>query len=908
MIDQTMNEFRKKLDILALSLSLQENINHFGLNKDYQLLFSTYIQMIREDQDNFFIEKERKENIMESLKRTKDFYDFEKKEQVQMIFEKLRNDDPTDFMLIPSSFYPGEYGAVSPHTCGLTVYKKNDSFIIMKVDKEKNFDDHTVSYFEIPPTKILELSELFLKERFHEVRKPYFVLRRLATLSIQNESIGIPAITMKEQKSGNCSVSEVDASLKTILFNCRKDIFSLEMNNQVTPKWHSKHAEPSLEMHNRFLSALKEKNPDWNRQLDYIFIYYLYKKGQLKSEFLKNIDTKKRRWHLQIQFLFKEDPYISAIFNHPGQLPTIDENLIQEKSSNIIQSLGIHTTSKLAEISSGDLKEYLYQQKSITDTINGRLPFIQVTIAKEMIQRMLSSLEKKEHEVTEELHRRKVLKEKRKEIRLEQNLSNPASIHYQPETIFPIEKNVEKLKHVLIFGDEQDRKGLMEKLDHLDPRQKKIPHDSKVYIELIFHALRKRSINSKNLERAIQNNPLLNEIIQVIRDSIDLNTNAVYPMQSLGERQECTQTIEYTNQDFEEIADAGSQTPLIHRSELILIEAVKKREDVELWVPLDSLRHQMDQTIDSFRNDVFDHALRVLYLQRNQLQGRFVFWENGQRVVAPWERDPELWANRVPKSVIKNEPFPIEDSHTAATQKATIDVLPPLNEQAKRFERTFTSLDKIEPQKAKVVVTDNLKDFKSVVTHLSTVVKEGQVIVASMNANEKINELASVKRCLSGKETSKNKEAVINASLDELKLCKNVSALFRRTASNTGVEMELDPPHKAIKRLVDQATDQLIQRKGHSYHTRIAGMNDRSTNTSENARNKTHCFSSVVSRFNNVFEKGKNTPVENVTTKPTNTEKVTMTKLLTGFRSTKFGQNLGMHQTTKHQQKTLTER
>ncbi|OTP25355.1 hypothetical protein [Enterococcus mundtii] len=82
MIDQTMNEFRKKLDILALSLSLQENINHFGLNKDYQLLFSTYIQMIREDQDNFFIEKERKENIMESLKRTKDFYDFEKKEQV----------------------------------------------------------------------------------------------------------------------------------------------------------------------------------------------------------------------------------------------------------------------------------------------------------------------------------------------------------------------------------------------------------------------------------------------------------------------------------------------------------------------------------------------------------------------------------------------------------------------------------------------------------------------------------------------------------------------------------------------------------------------------------------------------------------------------------------------------------
>lgn len=367
MLNQTTtdstNEFRKKLDLLALSLSLQENINHFGLNKDYQL-FATYIQMICDDQDDFFIEKRQKENIIESLNRTIDFYDFEKIEQVQMILEKLRNNDPTDFILIPSSFYPGEYGEISSHTCGLTVYKKNNSFVIMKVDKEKEFDDHTVSYFEIPPTNILKLSQLFLEERFHEVRKPYFVLNRLATLSIQNESIGILAITMKGQKSGNCSVSEVDASLKTILYNCRKDLFSLDTSEQVTPKWHSEQAESILEMRKRFLIALKGKNPELNWQLDYIYIYYLCKKGQLKSEFLKNIYTKNRRWHLQIQFLFKEDPYISAIFNNPGQLPTIDENLIQEKSNNIIKSLGIHSTSKLAEFSSDDLIEYLNQKNT----------------------------------------------------------------------------------------------------------------------------------------------------------------------------------------------------------------------------------------------------------------------------------------------------------------------------------------------------------------------------------------------------------------------------------------------------------------------------------------------------------------------------------------------------------------
>lgn len=907
MVNQTTtdstNEFRKKLDLLALSLSLQENINHFGLNKDYQLLFSTYIQMIHEDQDEFFIKQGQKENIIESLKRTKDFYDFEKKEQVQMIFEKLRNNDPTDFMLIPSSFYPGEYGEVSPHTCGLTVYKKNNSFVVMKVDKERGFDNQAVSYFEIPPTNIAELSEVFLKERFHEARKPYYVLKRLTALSTQNESIGIPAIVMKGQKTGNCSVNEVDAALKTILFHCRKDIFSLDTSELVTPKWHSENAESILEMRKRFLFALKGKNPELNRQLDYIYFHYLYKKGQFKSEFLENIDTKKRRWHLQIHFLFKEDPYISAIFDHPGELPTIDENLIQEKSNNIIKSLGIYPTSKLAEISSDDLTEYLDRQKYITNIINGRLPFIQVPIAKEMTQRMIASLEKKEQEVQEELHQRQVPKE----TKMEQKLSEPALLHDPQKTISPIEKKVEKLKHVLVFGDEQDRKGLMEKLDHLDPRQKKIPHDSKVYIEMIFHALRKRSFNSKNLERAIQNNPLLKEITQVIRDSIDLNTNAVYPMQSLGERQEYTQTIEYTNQVFEE-ADVGSQNPLIHRSELILIEAVKKREDVELWVPLDSLRHQMDQTIDGFRNEVFDHALRVLYLQRNQLQGRLVFLENGQRVVAPWERDPELWANRIPQSVIKNEPFPIEVAHIGITKKATIDVLPPLNEEAKKCERTFTSLDKIQPQKAKVVVTDNHKDFKSVVTQLSTVVKEGQVVVANMSSNEQKNELDSFKRSLFGKETSQNKEGVLKESLDEFKLYKNVSTLFGRTAPNTRGEVRLDPLHKPIKRLIDQATDQSIQRKSQSYQIRMVGMKDRSTDTREEAKSKTHCFSSVVTRFNNLFEKGRSAPAKNETTKQTNPEKVRIATLLTDFRPIKFGKNLGMHQKTTYQHKTMSDR
>lgn len=510
-----------------------------------------------------------------------------------------------------------------------------------------------------------------------------------------------------------------------------------------------------------------------------------------------------------------------------------------------------------------------------------------------MTQRMIASLEKKKQEVQDELHQRKVSKE----TKIEQKLSEPVSIHDPQKMISPIEKNVENLKHILIFGEDKDRKGLIEKLDHLDHRQKKIPYDPKDYIEMIFHALKKRLFNSMDLERAIQDNPLLKEIIHVIRESTDLNLNVAYPIQLLEESQKYAQTIEHDNQILEEITDAGIQTLLLHHSELLLIEAVKK-EEVEIWVPLDSLHQQMDQIIDGFRNEVFDHVLRVLYLQRNQLQGRFFFGENGQRVVAPWERDPELWANRVPKSVIKNLSFPIE-----VTKQATIDVLPPLNEETKKYERTFTSLDTIEPQKAKVVVNDNLKDFKSVVTQLSTIVKEDQVIVAKIHSNEQKSELDNLKRCLFGKETSQNKEGVIKESLDELKLCKNVSTLFEQIVPKTRGKMKLEPLHKPIKQVVDQATDQSIQKKRQTYQIRMVEMNGRGTNTRKKTKSKSHCFSSIVTRFNNLFGKGRSIPAENETTKQTNPENVRLATFSTDFRPTKLGKNFGIHQKITYQQK-----
>jgi len=126
-----------------------------------------------------------------------------------------------------------------------------------------------------------------------------------------------------------------------------------------------------------------------------------------------------------------------------------------------------------------------------------------------------------------------------------------------------------------------------------------------------------------------------------------------------------------------------------------------------------------------------------------------------------------------------------------------------------------------------------------------------------MSSNEQKNELDSFKRILFGKENSQNKEGVLKESLDEFKLYKNVSTLFGRTAPNTRGEVRLDPLHKPIKRLIDQATDQSIQRKSQSYQIKMVGMKDRSTNTREEAKSKTHCFSSVVTRFIIYLKKGE---------------------------------------------------
>ncbi|THE16273.1 hypothetical protein E1H99_00365 [Enterococcus hirae] len=424
MNEQKAKEFEKRVDMLSLNLSFKKNDQFFEENGGYQLLFSTYIKMIENDQDHFFIEAERKEKIIQSLERTKAFYDFKHKEQLQSIFEKMTNDDPTDFMLFPITFLNG-ISKTKIHLCGFTVYKKNEEFIVMKVDKEQKLANKTISYYKIPTIRIKELSQLFFKERSILKVTPYSIFNGLndiskrSTLKQTSYSIfdglnyissdqAISTRTMKEQDIGKCVISEVEDSLKTILFNCQTDIFSLPKDTKITPKWNLKHSESTVEMRKRFVSAMKGENKDWNQHFDYIFDYYLYKKGELiKNSYLEThvLDVVK---DLQVQEIYSMDAYIPEMLKNNGRILEANVPLLQLEIGGI-DPPGILHTRKISENESLSLRHAQVLNTIKIEMFHERLPLIKIQRAKEITQYIISRLKDKNKEIVSELQRREEL-------------------------------------------------------------------------------------------------------------------------------------------------------------------------------------------------------------------------------------------------------------------------------------------------------------------------------------------------------------------------------------------------------------------------------------------------------------------------------------------------------------------
>ncbi|THE16267.1 hypothetical protein E1H99_00335 [Enterococcus hirae] len=409
-LEMKAKEFEKRVDMLVLALSLKENDRFFKAKEEYQLLFSTYIKMIENDHDNFFIEKERKEKIIQSLERAKALYDFEQKEQLQTVFEKMRNNDPTDFMLFLSAVSSRRYNTDRIHLCGFTVYKKNEHFLVMKVDKQRSFDNETVTCFVIPSSHIAELSQLFSGERGYVRRGTNDIFKSLKDLSIEVKAIS--AITMKYQEPGEHIVSEVEASLRMILFNCRTDIFSLSEKAMVNPKWNLAHSEPTIEMRKRFVTAMQGEDEGWNQHFDYLFDYYLCRKGKLVSDSSLTTQAHDPIRYLKIQKIFSMDPYISEMLKNGGQISTEKSSLKEEKIREI-DPTGRLYMNPIREMPFLNLKNAIKENEYKIKLFNERLPFIKIQRAEEITQYIISRLEDKNKEIGAELQQREEIEKRR---------------------------------------------------------------------------------------------------------------------------------------------------------------------------------------------------------------------------------------------------------------------------------------------------------------------------------------------------------------------------------------------------------------------------------------------------------------------------------------------------------------
>lgn len=402
---ENRNDFKERVEMLEMALSLKEDGRVFNIRNN-RLLLSTYIKMIERDQDSFFIEKEQKHKIIHSLKNSLNVYDFHESESIQKMLEKLNNNDPTDFVLLPIFFIPGDYRNTLGHVCGFTVYKKNEEFIVLKVDKQRLFDGYTASYFEIPAKNSKELSNLIFLERDSWQKAPYYIFTELVKLSKSSTSIPIPAIKMKKQTTKNCDVTEIEASLRTILFNCRKDIFSLDKDIKVTPKWHSKHPSPTLEMRKRFVDAMEGEDIAQNENLKYILHHYRYRKGELVENPAFGVILSSHGWYRTIRKHYSEDPYISIMLDNNGHIPdTYDKSKIKEKSK-FIEPPGLLYNTSIQKV---DKFELGWAQSQITYEIKlykERLPHINIKAAKEVTEYLVTQLEEKHKEIEVELQKR----------------------------------------------------------------------------------------------------------------------------------------------------------------------------------------------------------------------------------------------------------------------------------------------------------------------------------------------------------------------------------------------------------------------------------------------------------------------------------------------------------------------
>ncbi|EOF56802.1 hypothetical protein SE1_02078 [Enterococcus hirae EnGen0127] len=297
-------ELQRHLDIFALSLSLKKN-NRWSPEDDkvnYPLLFSTYIKMIQQDEQEFFVPKQDKLKMIQSLNRSKDFYSFTDHTQLLDTLEQMDSNESRDFILLPL-YYSVNEDTKDSHVSGALIYKETETYRIVLVDKTCFTSDSSVNMVTIPSEKMASLcKELFVQRDCYNKETCYDILRKIIAHSSSNCFLPLN-YTMHKQKENNCVVKEIEATLKTALFHCRHDLLASQSRKKI--KW-----SDTFEMHQRLLTAIKAEYGE-SPHLDYLF--ELYKLRKLANAIKEPLAAEKNRIHEAIKKMFTDHNEIQKI-------------------------------------------------------------------------------------------------------------------------------------------------------------------------------------------------------------------------------------------------------------------------------------------------------------------------------------------------------------------------------------------------------------------------------------------------------------------------------------------------------------------------------------------------------------------------------------------------------------------
>lgn len=286
-----MNKYERSYSLLSLALGLAE-ANDFKVvgeegKKNYQLLFSKFIRMVEDDKNDFFLKHEKKLPVISSLKRTIAFYDASDPRELQQIIMNMKKNDSTEFMVLPAYVTRKSMD----HVFGLILYRKEDQFMVIMVDKLKHMNDHhfTGTVTMIPLKNLVPLSKILFESKLdHHKESRCNVAKFIYQLGEGENGYERLPLNMGgyDGALANCPIKEIFGTLRVALYNCRKPILQ-NTKDHFHPKLGS--TKKSRELFVRaFIKDKQEFSREQVSELTYLFKVYLELKAERKNMAKKN--------------------------------------------------------------------------------------------------------------------------------------------------------------------------------------------------------------------------------------------------------------------------------------------------------------------------------------------------------------------------------------------------------------------------------------------------------------------------------------------------------------------------------------------------------------------------------------------------------------------------------------------